>query len=298
LTEGTFSRDRDILEGMTACPSARLGRRLRSLAALGCFGLLALAGPAIADDSADELGRRHFESGEAYFKVSDYDNALREFTQAYELSKRPEVLISIATVHERMAHLREAIAALEQYLAAAPEGKEADTMRIRVENLKKRLESAPSPAAPAPGPGPAPASSTASPPAAKPTAPAASSRAPASPPAPSEDYGPNVPALLALGVGVLATGGAVVTGILAQNEYNDAKKTCSPSCTDHQLAPGRTLAWTSTALTGVAIVGVGVGVTLLLTGHKKSEAPPTARIPTLFVGLGPRGAGAAASFSF
>jgi hypothetical protein len=281
---------------MTACPSAPTGRRLRSLGVLGCFGLLALASPAFADDSADELGRRHFESGEAYFKVSDYENALREFAKAYELSKRPEILISIATVHERMAHLREAVAALEQYLAAVPEGKDADTMRIRVENLKKRLESAPTAAAPPPGPAPAP--STAPPPATRPAAPAASSPAPASPPPPSEEYGPNVPALLALGVGVLATGGAVVTGILAQNEYNDAKKTCSPSCTDHQLAPGRTLAWTSTALTGVAIVGVGVGVTLLLTGHKKSEAPPSARIPALFVGLGPRGAGAAASFSF
>jgi tetratricopeptide (TPR) repeat protein len=281
---------------MTACPSARIRRRLRALGALGCFALLAVAGPAIADDSADELGRRHFESGEAYFKVSDYDNALREFTQAYELSKRPEVLISIATVHERMAHLREAVAALEQYLAAVPEGKDADTMRIRVENLKKRLESAPSPAAAPPGPAPAP--STTPPPVAQPTARAASSAAPAPPPAPGEDYGPNVPALLALGVGVLATGGAVATGILAQSEYNDAKKTCSPACTDHQLAPGRSLAWTSTALTGVAIVGVGVGVTLLLTGHKKTEAPPNARLPTLFVGLGPRGAGAAASFTF
>ena len=296
MTEQTVGLDRDILDCMTACPSARIGRCLRSVGVLACFGLLAVAGPALAEDSADELGRRHFESGEAYFKVSDYDNALREFTQAYELSKRPEVLISIATVHERMAHLREAIAALEQYLAAVPEGKDADTMRIRVENLKKRLESAPSPAAPPPGPGPAP--STTPPAAAQPTAPAASSPAPASPPEPSEDYGPNVPALLALGVGVLATGGAVVTGILAQSEYNDAKDTCSPSCTDHQLAPGRTLAWTSTALTGVAIVGVGVGVTLLLTGHHKSEAPPKARIPTLFVGLGPRGGAAAASFSF
>ncbi len=277
-----------------------MGRRLRSLAALGCFGLLALAGPALADDSADELGRRHFESGEAYFKVSDYENALREFTKAYELSKRPEILISIATVHERMAHLRDAVAALEQYLAAVPEGKDADTIRIRVENLKKRLEAAPSsaPPAPAPAPAPTPAAPTTAPPApAPPPARAGSPPAPAAAPSPTEDYGPNVPALLALGVGALATGGAVVTGILAQNEYNDAKKSCSPSCTDHQLAPGRTLAWTSTALTGVAVVGVGVGVTLLLTGHKKTEAP-NARIPNLFVGLGPRGGGAAASFSF
>jgi hypothetical protein len=59
------------------------------------------------------------------------------------------------------------------------------------------------------------------------------------------------------------------------------------------------LAWTSTALTGVAIVGVGVGVTLLLTtGHRTSEAPPSARMPTLFVGMGPRGGAASASWSF
>jgi hypothetical protein len=282
---------------MKARPFSPMRPCLRAVRALACFALLGVAGHALGQDSPDELGRRHFESGEAYFKVSDYDNALREFTQAYELSKRPEILISIATVHERMAHPRDAVAALEKYLAEAPQGKDADTVRIRVDNLKKRLDATPSGGTATPPP-----SASSAPPAAPATsaAPAAASSKPppASPPA-GEQYGPNVPALLLIGTGGLATAGAVVTGILAQNEYDSAKRTCSPHCTDHQLSPGRTLAWTSTALTGVAVVGVGVGVTLLIaTGHQHEEKPPSASVPRLFVGLGPGGGAAAASWTF
>jgi hypothetical protein len=106
------------------------------------------------------------------------------------------------------------------------------------------------------------ASNVASPLAARAPAPEA---APPAAPAPSAGHASRLPAFIALGVGGLAVGGAVITGIIANADYNDAKSSCSPACSDSQLSPGRTLALTSTFLTGVAIVGLGVGVTLLLT---------------------------------
>src|SRR5438045_6655545 len=72
----------------------RMARLAASLAS--CIGLLSAAGQ--AQSTSDDLARRHFESGAAYLEESDYDNALKAFEKAYELSKRPEILLNIATV--------------------------------------------------------------------------------------------------------------------------------------------------------------------------------------------------------
>jgi tetratricopeptide (TPR) repeat protein len=126
------------------------------LTALVCAFVLT-AGVARAD-TADELAHKHFESGAAYLEQADYESALREFNKAYELSKRAEILLNVATVNERMSKLKDAVTALEQYLAVAPQGEHAETVEIRIENLKKRIaaEPAPSPAPTAAAPAPAP----------------------------------------------------------------------------------------------------------------------------------------------
>src|SRR5688572_26618057 len=95
-------------------------RRTRWLSALAAVGVLGLVQPALGQDS-DELARKHFESGVAYLQESDYENALRAFEKSYELSKRPEILLNIATVNERRNDLKGAITALEKFLATAPE---------------------------------------------------------------------------------------------------------------------------------------------------------------------------------
>ena len=70
--------------------------------------------------------------------------------------------------------------------------------------------------------------------------------------------------LIAFSVGAVSAGAAVVTGIFANSEYQSAKSDCSPRCSDGDLSTGRALALTSTVFTGLAVVGVGVGVTLLV----------------------------------
>ena len=111
--------------------------------------------------------------------------------------------------------------------------------------------------------------------------------------------GPNSAAYVALGVGAAAALAAGVTGYVASAEYSDAEDSCSPNCTDDELSKGRTYAWTSTILTGVAVVGVGVGLTLLLTGDGEDEAPvATGNVPELVVGVSPQGALANATWRF
>ena len=263
-----------------------------------CAAVLGLSPGLVAQTDPDELARRHFESGAAYFEEADYDNALKAFTKAYELSKRPEILLNLATVQERMQNLPAAVASLEEYLQQKPDADGADTIRRRIENLKRRIESEPPPPAPVEDAGaPAEQDAVAAPPAAPPpTATATATSSP--PPPPPEDEGSDVPAYVLLSIGGLSAAGAVITGVLANSEHSDLKDTCSPNCTDDDVSSGKTMALTSTILTGVAVVGVGIGAALLFTGGSSSEAAQASPVPRVRVGLGPKGAGADATWRF
>ena len=101
----------------------------------------------------------------------------------------------------------------------------------------------------------------------------------------------------ALGVGGVLAGGALATGLIATSKYDDAKKSCSPRCTDPELAGSHTFAVTSTVLTGGAVVGVGVGVVLLLFTRNDSDSLGRTA-PRFDVALGPQTAAASAAWSF
>src|SRR5262245_44296670 len=76
--------------------------------ALGLCATMWTAPRRIEAQTDDENARIHYESGAAYLKQSDNENALREFQAAYSLSKRPELLLNIATVFERMGKPKDA----------------------------------------------------------------------------------------------------------------------------------------------------------------------------------------------
>jgi tetratricopeptide (TPR) repeat protein len=246
-----------------------------------------------AQSTSDDLARRHFDSGVAYLEESDYDNALKAFQKAYELSKRPEILLNIATVHERQGALPSAVAALKGYLEASPQGQHVETVKLRIQNLEKRLleqdkakaaESGPAPTAAPPPPAPAKPA-----PAALPTKPPAK--------APSKAEPNRLPAFISLGVGGVLAGASLATGLIAKAKYDDAKSSCAKHCSDSQLSGSRTFALTSTVLTGAAVAGVGLGVALLLiTGGDNDELGKNA--PRFDVALGPAAASASAAWSF
>lgn len=249
---------------------------------------------ALGQASPDELAQRHFASGVAYLEESDYESALRAFQKAYELSKRPEILLNLATVYERQGRLREAIGELRRYLEAAPSGKHTDTVKLRIQNLERRLATEPPPAAsssaaPPPASAAPPAPQSAGPPPSASAAPVAAPPAPPAPPPqrPPAEGGSLVPWIF-VGAGALAGLGAGVTGLLAQQEYSSLEDECSPRCTESQVSAGESLALTSTALTGVAIVGIGVGVTWLLLEGPPQERPTGWR-PRVDVAVSGRG---------
>ena len=157
--------------------------------------LLVVPARAAAQASSDDLARRHFDSGAAYLQESDYENALKAFEKAYELSKRPAILINIATVEERRGNLDGAIAALRKYLELEPNGEHAETTRLRLQNLEKRASETAPAVAPLPPPTPPPAPA----PAAAPTA-----STPAPQPTETASSPDRTPAYVAFGIIVLA----------------------------------------------------------------------------------------------
>lgn len=268
------------------------GRHARPLLALGLSAALVLGtGPAVAQ-SDDENARRHFESGAAYLQQSDYENALREFQAAYALSKRPPLLLNIANVYERMGKLQGAVDALTKYLEEDPKTPERTTHETRIANLKKRIEAMPPPA-------PAPTAPTPAAPSAPPPAPVATTAPPPPPPsAPLPASGPNrAPAFIAFGVGGAAAIGAAVTGLVAKGKYDDADKECKPSCSDDRVSSIKSMALVSDVLSGVAVVGVGVGVILLLTSGGSHEAASGSK-PSIAGGVGPHGGRLEATWRF
>ncbi len=259
---------------------------LWACAALFCS--LSLSAPAAAQEK-DELARRHFESGAAYFAEAEYEEALRAFRKAHELSERPQILLNIAVVEERLGNHQGAVDALDQYMAANPSDPEIETIRLRRDNLQKRADEDKQQVTAAPPPPPEPTQT-----------PAPEPRQ-AEPPVPEPADEPNLlPAYVVMSVGALAGVGALITGVGAQAEYDELKSSCSPSCTDDQTSTGDTLALTSTVLSGVAVVGIGLGTYLWLSADDDEGTSASRAIGAsdVTLGVGPAGGYAQASWSF
>lgn len=252
------------------------GLRRSSRWAVLLASTLSALGPNAHADENDELGRRYFDSGAAYFAEAEYEDALAAFRKAYELSNRPEILLNIASVQERMGDLTEAIATLDEYLSKNADDPEIDTVKKRRENLAKRATR---------------------------NAEAERDAAHKSTPAPTQPVAPKhetttpsrVPAYVMLSLGALSGAGALITGLGAKSEYDTLSSDCElRRCTDNDLATGKSLALASTLLTGVSIVSVGIGAVLWFT-----QAPaPEQSSPQVNVAFGPGGGAASAAWRF
>src|SRR5690606_12228365 len=78
----------------------------------------------------------------------EYERALQGFEKAYDLSMRPEILVSISLTNEKMKRLEPAIEALDRFLVLAADHPDADTVRTRRNALRERLAGAPPPPPP------------------------------------------------------------------------------------------------------------------------------------------------------
>jgi tetratricopeptide (TPR) repeat protein len=109
--------------------------------------VLLLAAPARAqhDDEAHGIAT----AGAAAFQAGRYDEALRYYQQAYELSQRPELLYNIGQAADRARDDATALDAFRRYLAAAPDAANRVEIEGRIHALERSVaEHATPPATP------------------------------------------------------------------------------------------------------------------------------------------------------
>jgi hypothetical protein len=104
--------------------------------------------------------------------------------------------------------------------------------------------------------------------------------------------GLRLPTFIALSVGSLGAGGAVVTRIAASGPPNP-QIGCNAHCSDGS----HTLGTTSTILAGIAGAAVGTGLVLALSEHRQGPRQ-LALTPVLKMSVSPSKAAASASWSF
>jgi len=102
---------------------------------------LALAEPTATDR---EAAKGHFAAAQQHYKVGRFEEALAEYTRAYERAPLPDILFNIGQCHRNLKNYDRAIFFFESYLRDTTDA----TQRPRVEKLIAELEKARQPPPP------------------------------------------------------------------------------------------------------------------------------------------------------
>jgi tetratricopeptide (TPR) repeat protein len=169
--------------------------RIVAAAALVATGLAAGEGARAAPTDAEAAeSRRHYGIAVRAYDLAEYEEALREFKEAYRIVGDPAFLFNIAQCHRKLGHPADAISFYKTYLRRAPNSPhraEVDRLIADLEKGEAARPEAAAPAAPAPA-APAPAAAVTSQTSAPvapppPSAPAALVVASGAPPEPATD---------------------------------------------------------------------------------------------------------------
>lgn len=138
---------------------------LRLRAALVCFLIAALVGPAQAGDPTAKTNRqamKHYEKGLKLYTASDFTGARDEFHAARELVDAPQFLFNLAQCARNLGEHEDAVKLYEEFLLRMPEAPNRAKVEeyIAAERALLPVEAPPPPPpkveAPPPPPPPAP----------------------------------------------------------------------------------------------------------------------------------------------
>jgi len=233
-----------------------------------------------------QIAEGHFRKSRDFFGAKNYDGAIEEINAAIEAWPNPDLYYNKGRYLEEAGRLGEAIKVFEVYrglIAPDPKQKsELAPLNARLEELGKRIAAQEAEArARALPPSPPPAPPVLESPAALPIVVAAPSPPPppTKPPFFKQYRGP----LLVAGGGLLAL--AVGTGLAVSSKvsYDDLKSTCSPHCTDEQLAGPKTSGYVGAAFLAagaLAVVGGTVWGIVTWKRHRTPTSPSVTFAPT------------------
>jgi tetratricopeptide (TPR) repeat protein len=228
---------------------------IRGILALVLLG--AVVAPAHAMTEDEERAKAHFLAGQSYYEQASYGDALKEFGEAYRISKKPALLYNLARCHEALDHYADAVAMLERYLQEDPDASDRDAIQSRIEHLKERQRAAEQARAAA----------------AKTPAPTV---APSAPPPPAPVRRQRKWTWIVGGVGVAALAGALGTGIASQLDYNSLGSSCTANQCDPSKAAdldrGKQLALATDILWPVGAAAVATAVVLFVVEGRHAPA--------------------------
>ncbi|MBX3248933.1 MAG: hypothetical protein KF901_17280 [Myxococcales bacterium] len=94
---------------------------------------------ASAPTERDSEARALYQAAVVAFDEGRFEDALRLFRRAYELSERPELLFNVGTTADRLRRDEEALEAFEAYLAARPDAANRASVEARIEVLREAI---------------------------------------------------------------------------------------------------------------------------------------------------------------
>lgn len=98
----------------------------------------------------DAAARVLYESGERYYELGRYPEALRDFDEAYERSGRSALLYNMGRCHEQLGHTEEAVRAYRDFLTAQPDAPGRAALEEHIADLLVRAHAVAAPMAPPP----------------------------------------------------------------------------------------------------------------------------------------------------
>jgi tetratricopeptide (TPR) repeat protein len=97
---------------------------------------------ATGTSSRDREARAIYEAAVVAFDEGRFEDALRLFRRAYELSERAELLFNVGTAADRLRYNEEALEAFEAYLAARPDADNRANVEARIAVLRRAIADA------------------------------------------------------------------------------------------------------------------------------------------------------------
>ena len=117
-----------------------------TLVCLFCVSLfaprVAIARPPKANAQQLAEAKAAFASATAAYDAGRFDEALKGFEHAHELSRNPVLFFNMAACSEKLGELRVAAAYLRTYLSEVPQADDADKVRERLGGLEVRAQQA------------------------------------------------------------------------------------------------------------------------------------------------------------
>ena len=246
------------------------------------LALLPLAVPTSAFAQTD-AGRIHFQAGASDYESGDYQHALEEFQRAYELSQRPQLFYNIALAYQQLGDLEHAVEYLGRFLNEVEDIANRENLERRLANFQERLVAQQanrtgSDANPDTGAGTGTGAGTDV--GAGTDAGAGTDIGAGTEPGGPSSGGANVPAIASFIGGGVGLALAVSFGAIALSEQHDCDDRLDGAdpCTKSDGDTMDTFALLSDVGTGLAVVGVGLGLIFLLTADDEEDDPNQARV--------------------